>query len=201
MSFLPVQRMGTLDHADPMLEQANGRCTRGGRLAQVTSGNCAMDVDRASADIGAEDFWITEQTPRPGVRMLTVHGEADLHTAPELRERLGSAIDEGAQRIVLDLTETTFLDSMSLGVLLGAMKRMRARQGALRLVVSRPDVRRIFEITLLDRVFPIDDTPSSALDAIEQTSVDDVEGGVDAGDRVHRRDLENAPDARVGRDD
>jgi anti-sigma B factor antagonist len=158
-------------------------------------------MDQAWADNDPGDFRIDEETPRPGIRLLAVHGEADLHTAPELRERLGSAIDDGAQRIVLDLTETTFLDSMSLGVLLGAMKRMRARQGELRLVVSRPDVRRIFEITLLDRVFPIDETASVALDAIADPSVDVVEGREHADDGVDGRDLENPADARVRRND
>lgn len=154
-------------------------------------------MDQASAHSGAGHFWITEETPRPGTQLLAVHGEADLHTAPELRERLGSAIDGGAQRIVLDLSATTFLDSMSLGVLLGGMKRMRARQGELRLVVSRPDLRRIFEITLLDRVFPIDETRSGALEAVADGSVDRVEGRMDPGDGVDRRDLEHATDARV----
>lgn len=154
-------------------------------------------MDEASAT----DFRITEHTPRTGVRLLAVRGEADLHTAPELRERVGSAIDEGAQAIVLDLTETTFLDSMSLGVLLGAMKRMRAREGALRLVVSRPDVRRIFEITLLDRVFPLDETAAESLAALGDASVDLVNGGANLGHGVDGRDLEHPADSRVGGDD
>ena len=49
--------------------------------------------------------------------------------------------------------------------LLDAMKRLRARGGVLRIVGPRPDVRRIFEITLLDRVFPLDATRSEALAA------------------------------------
>lgn len=156
---------------------------------------CAMDQASAHSDAG--DFWILEGTPGPSLRLLAVHGEADLHTAPELREALGSAIDNGAQKIVLDLSETTFLDSMALGVLLGAMKRMRAREGELRLVVSRLDIRRIFEITLLDRVFPIDETRSEAFEALGEQSLDLGEGGMDLGDRVDRRDLEHTPDARV----
>jgi anti-sigma B factor antagonist len=158
-------------------------------------------MDRAPANTDAGDFRIVEGSPRPGVLLLAVHGDADLHTAPELRERLGSAIDDGVRSIVLDLTETTFLDSMSLGVLLGAMKRMRAREGDLRLVVSRPDVRRIFEITLLDRVFPIDETVLVAVEAVGGESVDGVEGGTNGRDGVDRRDFEDASDARVRRDD
>ena len=91
--------------------------------------------------------------------------EADLHVAPDLRDRISSAISDGAHELVVDLTETTFVDSMTLGVLLGGMKRLRANGGRLRLVVARPDVRRIFEITLLDRVFPLHTTRAEALAA------------------------------------
>lgn len=111
------------------------------------------------------DFRVDEEYPSPRSVVLVLHGDADLHVAPELRDRLASAIDGGADTLVLDLSGTTFVDSMALGVLLGAMKRMRARQGELRLVVPRPELRRIFEITLLDRVFPLDTTREEALAA------------------------------------
>ncbi len=102
-----------------------------------------------------------------GVVLLSVHGEADLHTAPELRERLSRLDDEGVTALVVDLSDVTFIDSMALGVLLGTMKRMRSRGGRFRLVVARPEVRRIFEITLLDRVLAIDSTRAGALAQIE----------------------------------
>jgi anti-sigma B factor antagonist len=98
-----------------------------------------------------------------GAIVLVVQGDADLHVAAELRERLTRTIDEGASALVVDLSDVTFVDSMALGVLLGAMKRMRAAGGRLRLVVARPEVRRIFEITLLDRVLAIDATREEAL--------------------------------------
>lgn len=148
----------------------------------------------------AGDFWITSEIPHPGVHVLTVRGDADLHTAPELRERLGAVIDDGAASIVLDLSETTFLDSMSLGVLLGAMKRMRARQGVVRLVVTRPDVRRIFEITLLDRVFTLDDSREAALHAVTSRGLEAVEAGADLDHGVEGGDLEDASDTRIDGD-
>ena len=98
-----------------------------------------------------------------GTVLLTVHGDADLHSAPELRERLERLDDEGVTALVVDLSEVIFIDSMALGLLLAAMKRARSREGHLRLVVSRPEIRRIFEITLLDRVLAIDSTREEAL--------------------------------------
>lgn len=111
------------------------------------------------------DFAIHEEQPRPHVLVLALHGDADLHIAPELRDRLTFAIDGEIRTVVIDLTETTFVDSMVLGVLLGAMKRLRSRRGLLRLVVPRAEIRRIFEITLLDRIFPLDATRDEALAA------------------------------------
>lgn len=114
-----------------------------------------------NSDVG--DFRIEEGNPRPAVRVLEVHGDADLHSAPELRERIRGAIDEGANTVVVDLSATTLIDSTALGVLLGGMKRLREQDGQIRLVVPRPEVRRIFEITMLDRIFSLHDTQEEAL--------------------------------------
>lgn len=111
------------------------------------------------------DFRIDEEDPRPGAVVLALHGDADLHSATQLRARLNATVESGASVLVIDLSRVTFIDSMALGVLLDAMKRLRARGGVLRIVGPRPDVRRIFEITLLDRVFPLDATRSEALAA------------------------------------
>jgi anti-sigma B factor antagonist len=120
-----------------------------------------------SGDPGLDGgFRIEEERPAPATAVLAVHGEADLHSAPELKERLRAAVDGDASTIVVDLTETDFVDSTSLGVLLGATKRLRERNGEIRLVVPGPELRRIFEITLLDRVFELHDTREQALAAV-----------------------------------
>ena len=68
---------------------------------------------------------------------------------------VADAIDAGACGLVVDLTRVTFLDSMALGVLLGTLKLLRTRGGELRLVVPTPELRRVFELTLLDEVFTL----------------------------------------------
>ena len=87
--------------------------------------------------------------------VIAVHGQADLHTAPELRNAINAALDRGATGLVVDLSEATFIDSMTLGVLLGAVKRLRPAGGKVGIVCVDPHIRRIFEITLLDRVFSL----------------------------------------------
>ena len=102
----------------------------------------------------------------PDVAVLVIHGQADLHGAPELREKLHGVIDDGAFHVVVDLTDATFVDSMTLGVLLGGVKRLRPQGGQLRVVVGQAGLRRIFEVTLLDRVFTLFPTRADALDRL-----------------------------------
>ncbi len=114
----------------------------------------------------AVPFRIEEERPaKSGVFLFVLYGEVDLHVAPELRDRLTAAIEEDAEFVVLDLSRVTFMDSMALGVLLGALKRLRPRGGELRLIVPNSDLRRIFEITLLDQVFTLNATRNEALAA------------------------------------
>src|SRR2546425_273064 len=75
-------------------------------------------------------------------------------------------VDEGARRIIVDLTDTTFIDSTMLSVLLSTLKRLRPSGGQLGIVCSDRNIRKIFEITLLDRVFPIFASRDEAIDGL-----------------------------------
>jgi anti-sigma B factor antagonist len=87
--------------------------------------------------------------------VLEVGGEVDVYTAPRLRERLVELVDGGARDVVVDLGRVDFLDSTGLGVLVGALKRLRAAGGTFGLVCSKEPLLKIFRITALDQVFPI----------------------------------------------
>jgi anti-sigma B factor antagonist len=117
-----------------------------------------------------DDFRVETERMSDDTALVALHGQVDLHTAPELRDELVSAIDDGAVNVVVDLTSATFIDSMTLGVLLGAVKRLRPRGGRLRIVCSDPNIRKIFEITLLDRVFSLFETREAALDRLVPTA-------------------------------
>jgi len=114
------------------------------------------------SDAESTDFAVETIDGDSPVVTIAVHGQADLHTAPDLRDAMGKAIDGGASGLIVDLSDATFVDSMTLGVLLGAVKRLRPRGGKVDVVCVSPHIRRIFEITLLDRVFGIHDTLESA---------------------------------------
>jgi anti-sigma B factor antagonist len=110
-----------------------------------------------------DEFRIDEDRPSAKLVVLTIHGDADMRAASELKDRLGEVVDDSPRAVVLDLTGATFLDSMTLGVFVTAMKRLRARGGRFRVVAPRAEIRRIFEMTLLDRVFDLDVTRQDAL--------------------------------------
>jgi anti-sigma B factor antagonist len=127
------------------------------------------DVGRdGSSDSGGSDepaFVVEVTTAAGGTAVVAVQGEADLHTAQELRAAINDAIDDGATSLVVDLSETTFIDSMTLGVLLGAVKRLRPVGGQVSVVCTDSNIRRIFEITLLDRIFALHRSRDTALEA------------------------------------
>jgi anti-sigma B factor antagonist len=99
-------------------------------------------------------FGMTEE-PLPSGLALTVSGELDIATAPEVRERLGSAVESGVTRIVVDLREVTFMDSIGLAAIVHARSRLRAG-GRLALVVA-PDsyAQLVLEITGMPRALAI----------------------------------------------
>jgi anti-sigma B factor antagonist len=98
-----------------------------------------------------------------GIATVAVAGEADLFTAPELKEALSNALDDGAKEVLVDLSDATFIDSTTLGVLIGTVRKLRPRGGTVAIVCRDPNISRIFEITRLDQVFPIFESADEGL--------------------------------------
>ena len=100
--------------------------------------------------------------------MIDVGGELDLYSAPELKERLAGLIDSGKSRVVVDLSRATFIDSTTLGILVGAVKQLRSADGALALVVTQPSIAKVFETTGLDRLLALRATREDALSSVAE---------------------------------
>jgi anti-sigma B factor antagonist len=113
------------------------------------------------------EFSLSQESLDSERHVVAVRGEIDLFTAPDLKSALSEAIDSGHTRIVVDLTDTTFLDSTALGVLIGAVKRLRSRDGRLTIVNVDDNIAKTFEITGLDQIFPISATRAEAVDALD----------------------------------
>jgi anti-sigma B factor antagonist len=95
--------------------------------------------------------------------IISLAGEVDLYTAPEFKQQLLEVIGQGGKQVVIDFSNTTFIDSTTLGVLVGGVKRLRTNGGQLSLVCSDRNITKIFEITGLDRVFTIYPTREEAV--------------------------------------
>ena len=114
----------------------------------------------------ATEFSITDRKV-DDVHVIAVSGEIDLFTAPEFKQRLSVPIDEGRSSVVVDLTATTFIDSSSLGVLIGAHRRLKLHGGTLVVVSDDEAIVKTFSITGLDGVFTVLPTLEAALGADE----------------------------------
>ena len=87
---------------------------------------------------------------------LAIRGEVDVSTSAALREELYTLIDNGATRVVIDCGQMDFIDSSGLGVLVGALKRVREKDGELVLRALNPSPKKVFEITGLTKLFVIE---------------------------------------------
>ena len=99
--------------------------------------------------------------------VVDVKGEIDVYTAPKLREKLIELVSEGSHDLVVNLESVDFLDSTGLGVLVGALKRVKAHDGSLSLVCTQDKILKIFKITGLTKVFPIHESVEQATSAEE----------------------------------
>jgi len=96
-----------------------------------------------------------ETQARGDASVLVLRGEIDVYTAPRLRQAIVDLVDGGATRIVVDMERVDFLDSTGLGVLVEGLKRVKTREGSLSIVATQDKILKIFDITGLNKAFPI----------------------------------------------
>jgi anti-sigma B factor antagonist len=114
-------------------------------------------------------YTLGHRTLTADTHLIAVGGELDMSAAPDLRAALDRAVEDGAVTLVVDLTETTFIDSTGIGVLMAGVQRLRAAGGSLELACSEPNLLRIFEIVGLDRRLTIHPSTDAALAAFAGT--------------------------------
>jgi anti-sigma B factor antagonist len=113
-------------------------------------------------------FSVEVQELNGDVRSFNLNGELDHATAPELREPLDAAIDRGVRAVLIDLSDCSFIDSTGLSVLVHARSRLLDDgDGQLEICCPDPQVRRLLEITGVDRAFGVHQTRDEALAALK----------------------------------
>ena len=100
---------------------------------------------------------------RPNV--LPLKGEIDLHVSPIVTASLTAMIEKKPERMVIDLSDVTYIDSAGLAALIQAMQKVEAYGGKILLAGLQETVRSIFEISRLDQVFQIFPDADTALAA------------------------------------
>ena len=92
-----------------------------------------------------------------------VGGELDVYTATKLRDTITELLAAGVHDVIIDMLDVEFLDSSGLGVLVGALKKVRAHDGSLQLICNQDRLLKIFRITGLAKVFVIHESADAAL--------------------------------------
>jgi len=100
---------------------------------------------------------------RGGVTVVEVDGQLIVGNRHELKDMIQAALDRGERKLLVDFSRTGYIDSSGLGALVSITKRIREASGELRLAGLNDDLRSLFELTKLDTLFTITETPEQAL--------------------------------------
>ena len=97
------------------------------------------------------------------VLVVAVVGQLIVGNRQEFKQMVLDEVERGAKRILVDFTDTGYVDSSGLGALVSLSKRLRETGGSLRLAALNEDLRTLFELTRLDTLFKLYDTRAEAL--------------------------------------
>ncbi len=105
-------------------------------------------------------FQVQEMEDAVVVRII---GDIDAYHSPKLKENLEDHIRGDCPTLLLDLSMVPYIDSAGLGTLVSVLRETRNYKKTLKLVGMRQNIRRIFEMTRLDKIFTIMDTMEEGL--------------------------------------
>lgn len=87
--------------------------------------------------------------------IVVVNGELDVSTAPRLRGKLVGLVSEGTRDIVVDLSQTSYVDGAGVDVLVRALKLLSAHEGTLSVVCPQVHLLKLFELASLSDAFGV----------------------------------------------
>jgi anti-sigma B factor antagonist len=99
------------------------------------------------------------------VSLLLKEERLDAHNSNELKTQLLNLFEDGKKKIIIDLSAVRFIDSSGLGALVSGFKNASSRDGALKLCGLQTQVKSMFELTRLHRVFEIFPSAKEAVDS------------------------------------
>lgn len=115
----------------------------------------------------SQKTWTKEMTfsvhNKEDVTVVAVNGQLTVGNRQEFKEKVLAEMESGARKLLVDFSDTDYIDSSGLGVLVSISKQMRNRSGKLRLAAMNEDLRTLFELTKLDSLFDISESLEDAL--------------------------------------
>ncbi|MEV7429015.1 MULTISPECIES: STAS domain-containing protein [unclassified Nocardioides] len=99
-----------------------------------------------------------------GIGVVVPKGRLNMVSARQLKELLAELVSSGSTRVVVDLAETTFLDSSGLGAIIAGLKSARQAGGDLRIARPTATVLTVFQLTNMDKVLRPRDDVETAFD-------------------------------------
>jgi len=109
------------------------------------------------------DLKINTQDVPGNVIILTPIGEVDIYTSPVLKEKINSLIEHNSRRILIDLSHLEYIDSTGIGVIRSSLNQIHSCNGDIRLLSPTVLVKRMLELTNVDRIARVYDKQSDAL--------------------------------------
>lgn len=105
------------------------------------------------------------QSESNGFTIVSISGEVDLNSSPQMRKLFDDLIAKKASKIIVNFKKVSYIDSSGLATLIEMMQRLKKNQGLMCLVEMSDKIRSLFEITKLDKLFKIYRTQEEALTA------------------------------------
>lgn len=96
------------------------------------------------------------------VTVLKLKGRLDASSAKDLKEEVGSLSEEDRIKLVIDLGAVDFIDSSGFGSLISSLRRVNKLGGDIKIAAPQDQVRAIFELTRLHRIFGIYEDSAAA---------------------------------------
>ncbi|HVA37164.1 MAG TPA: STAS domain-containing protein [Candidatus Dormibacteraeota bacterium] len=112
------------------------------------------------------DIKVTVRPAEGDSHIVDLVGEIDVYTSPMVKDAVTKLIDAGHYHLIINLESVRYIDSTGLGVLIGALKRVREHAGSVSLIVANPQIKKIFDITGLVKIFGIYESEQSALKSL-----------------------------------
>jgi len=110
---------------------------------------------RSQQEDSTLDIKVNTRVLNEKAQAVEVQGEIDVYTSPRVKETINELIEKGHYQLVINLEGVRYIDSTGLGVLIGALKKVREHNGRILLVCTNPQIKKIFNITGLVKIFEI----------------------------------------------